>query len=127
MKRFELKQLKETLDGVSKELPISLLIIIEKNKQVLEKEYNLTKAIIECAYFEEYKTYDAKVKELKDEELKEYTSSNKELLERQNKRIKDVEAFLTQNVEIELEKISIEDLPEELEDKIESLVLILDD
>jgi len=154
MKRIDIKNIKECLDGISPD-SIKFLIIVEKNKQLLSKEFELIKTILERAYLEEYKTieqerqsilskysnkdkdgnpilknnsYDldkTKMKEF-EEDMTLFNSTNKEIIEKQNLRLKDVEAFMLEEVDIELFKISLEEFPDEYSEHLEILEKMID-
>lgn len=155
MKRLDIKKQKEALDGISKELPIKFLIVVEKNKQLLSKEYEIIKSISESLYLEQYKEREQKRVDilkkysnkdsngeailLKDrfdipkssyedleKEIFELDKDYKDVIEKQKIRTKELEEYIEEELDIELFKISLEEFPDELLDKLEELIFLID-
>lgn len=154
MKRIDIKNIKECLDGIKKG-SIKFLIVIEKNKQLLTPDYITTKAIYDLTYLEEYReveeervrilkeysnkdangeaivkgnNYDLdKTKSLEFQEaITNFSTKYKEEIKIQEERLKEVESFLNEEIDINLLKINLEEFPDEYISLLETLECMVD-
>lgn len=155
MIRKDIKNLYSIIEGVgSKSIPFSFTIYIEEIKMLLKPHYELFTQLEAKTTSELYKEYEAKRIEILrtyakkdsngdpiitngqisfDNELEvvekidnlnfDYDTTIKEY----NENEKLLEKYMSENVELNIKKVSIEDFPDELIEDIDSYLAIIED
>jgi len=132
MKKIQIIELYNKIEKLNKIQNTRFSYALVRNKKKLFEEIdNFQKSFTAT---EEMKASDLKVNELKakfkgeelEEKLKEHYEENKELIEQIKKLNKDYAEFLQTDIEIELFKVHLEELPKELnQNELEGIWLLI--